>query len=46
VQRVTAIASNLEELAAMTTAAVERGTITVLAGSQLVQLVSSGSAGG
>jgi hypothetical protein len=45
VQRVTAIASNLQELAAMTTAAVERGTITVLAGSQLVQL-SSGSAGG
>jgi hypothetical protein len=44
VQRVTAIASNLEELAAMTTAAVERGTITVLAGSQLVQLVSSDSA--
>jgi hypothetical protein len=43
VQRVTAIASNLEALAAMTTAAVERGTITVLAGSQLVQL-SSGSA--
>jgi hypothetical protein len=44
VQRITAIASNLEELAAMTTAGVERGTITVLAGSQLVQLVSSGSA--
>jgi hypothetical protein len=44
VQRVSAIASNLEELAAMTTAAVERGTITVLAGSQLVQLVSSDSA--
>jgi hypothetical protein len=44
VQRVTALASNLEELAAMTTAAVDGGTITVLAGSQLVQLVSSDSA--
>ena len=44
VERVSVIASNLPELAAMTTAAVERGEITVLAGSQLVQLVSSGSA--
>ena len=44
VERVTTIASNSPELAAMTTAAVGRGEITVLAGSQLVQLVSSGSA--
>jgi hypothetical protein len=44
VERVTTIASNLPELAAMTTAAVGRGEITVLAGSQLVQLVSSDSA--
>lgn len=44
VQRATVIAANWPELAAMTTAAVGRGTITVLAGSQLVQLVSSGSA--
>ena len=38
------VASNLPELADMTTAAVARGEITVLAGRQLVQLVSSGSA--
>lgn len=44
VQRVTVIASNVAELAAMTTAAVTGGEITVLAGSQLVQFVSSGSA--
>lgn len=44
VERLSVIASNLPELAAMTTAAVERGEITVLAGGQLVQLVSSDSA--
>jgi hypothetical protein len=44
VERVEVIASNLPELADMTTAAVGRGDITVLALSQLVQLVSSGSA--
>ena len=44
VQRVDVIASNLPELAEMTTAAVVGGQITVLAASQLVQLVSSGSA--
>lgn len=44
VKRATVIESNLPELAAMTTAAVRDGEITVLAGSQLVQLVSSGSA--
>ncbi|HKQ15356.1 MAG TPA: hypothetical protein VJT80_18105 [Steroidobacteraceae bacterium] len=44
VQRVTVLASNVPELAAMTTAAMNGGEITVLAGSQLVQLVSSGSA--
>ena len=38
------IAANVPELATMTTAAVKGGEITVLAGSQLVQLVSSGSA--
>ena len=43
VVRVATIASNLPELAEMTTAAVGGGEITVLAGSQLVQL-SSGSA--
>ena len=44
VKRVTVIASNVPELAMMTTAAVNGGEIAVLAGSQLVQLVSSGSA--
>jgi len=44
VKRVTVIATNLPELAAMTTAAVGREAITVLAGSQLVELVSSDSA--
>jgi hypothetical protein len=44
VGRVEVIASNLPELAEMTTAAVGRGEITVLAASQLLQLVSSGSA--
>lgn len=44
VERVEVVASNLPELAKMTTAAVGRGEITVLAASQLVQLVSSGSA--
>lgn len=44
VERVEAIASNLPELAEMTTAAVAGGEITVLASSQLVQLVSSDSA--
>lgn len=44
VERLSAVASNLPELAEMTTATVGRGEITVLAGSQLVQLVSSGSA--
>jgi hypothetical protein len=44
VQRVTVIASNVPELAAMTTAAMKGGELTVLAGNQLVQLVSSGSA--
>lgn len=44
VKHVTVIESNLPELAAMTTAAVAGGEITVLAGSQLVQVVSSGSA--
>jgi hypothetical protein len=43
-QRITVIESNVPELAAMTTAAVTGGEITVLAGSQLLQLVSSGSA--
>jgi hypothetical protein len=38
------VASNLPELAEMTTAVVDREGITVLAASQLVQLVSSGSA--
>jgi len=42
--RVTVISSNMPELATMTTAALRGGDITVLAGSQLVQLVSSGSA--
>jgi hypothetical protein len=45
VERVEVIASNLPELAEMTTAAVVGGTITVLAASRLVQIVSSGSAG-
>ena len=45
VASVAVIASNLPELAEMTTAAVAGGEITVLAGSELVQLVSSGSAG-
>jgi hypothetical protein len=44
VQRLTVIESNVPELAAMTTASVTDGKITVLAGSQLLQLVSSGSA--
>ena len=44
VQRVTVVAANVPELAAMTTAATQGGEITVLAGSQLVQLLSSGSA--
>jgi hypothetical protein len=44
VARVEIVASNLPELAEMTTAAVGRGEITVLASSQLVQLVSSDSA--
>jgi hypothetical protein len=44
VKRVSVIASNVPELAAMTTAAIGGGEIAVLAGSQLVQLVSSGSA--
>jgi hypothetical protein len=44
VERVAVIASNLPELAEMTTAAVVGGEITVLASSQLVQLVSSDSA--
>jgi len=44
VKHVTVIESNLPELAAMTTAAVAGGEITVLAGSQLVQVVSSDSA--
>jgi hypothetical protein len=44
VERIEIVASNLPELADMTTAAVARGEITVLAGRQLVQLVSSGSA--
>jgi hypothetical protein len=44
VERVTVVASNLPELAEMTTAAVGGGEIRVLAASQLVQLVSSGSA--
>lgn len=44
VKRVTVIAANLPELAAMTTAAVAGERITVLAGSQLVELVSSDSA--
>lgn len=44
VERVSAIAANLAELADMTTAAVVRGEITVLAGSQLVRLVSRDSA--
>ena len=44
IERMEIIASNLPELAEMTTAAVGRGEITVLALSQLVQLVSSGSA--
>lgn len=44
VERVAVVASNLPELAEMTTAAVGGGRITVLAASQLVQLVSSGSA--
>jgi hypothetical protein len=43
VERVQTLASNLPELAEMTTAAVGRGEITVLAGRQLVQ-ISSGSA--
>ena len=43
-QRVRVISSNMPELATMTTAAIKGGDITVLAGSQLVQLVSSGSA--
>jgi hypothetical protein len=44
VERIEVMASNLPELAEMTTAAVVGGEITVLASSQLVQLVSSGSA--
>ena len=44
VKHVTVIESNVAELAAMTTAAVTGGEITVLAGSQLVQFVSSDSA--
>jgi hypothetical protein len=44
VERIDVIASNLPELADMTTAAVVGGEITVLAARQLVQLVSSGSA--
>jgi hypothetical protein len=44
VERVEVIASNLPELAEMTTAAVVGGEITVLALRQLVQLVSSDSA--
>jgi hypothetical protein len=44
VGRVEVVASNLPELVEMTTAAVGGGEITVLAASQLVQLVSSGSA--
>lgn len=44
VERMEIIASNLPQLAQMTTAAVGQGGITVLAGSQLVRLVSSGSA--
>jgi len=44
VERVEVIASNLPELAEMTTAAVAGGEVTVLALRQLVQLVSSGSA--
>jgi hypothetical protein len=44
VARVEVIASNLPELAEMTTAAVDRGEVTVLALSQLLQVVSSGSA--
>lgn len=44
VVRVAVVASNLPELAEMTTAAVSGAEITVLAASQLVQLVSSGSA--
>jgi hypothetical protein len=44
VERVEIIASNLPQLAEMTTAAVGSGELTVLAGSQLVQIVSSGSA--
>jgi len=44
VGRIEVMASNLPELAEMTTAAVAGGEITVLASSQLVQLVSSGSA--
>jgi hypothetical protein len=43
-ERLALDASSLPELAEMTTAAVVGGEITVLASSQLVQLVSSGSA--
>jgi len=44
VERIEIIASNLPDLADMTTAAVSRREVTVLAGRRLVQLVSSGSA--
>jgi hypothetical protein len=44
VERIEIIASNLPDLADMTTAAVSRRGVTVLAGRRLVQLVSSGSA--
>lgn len=44
VERIEIVASNLPELAEMTTAAVVGGKVTVLASSQLVQLVSSDSA--
>jgi sugar lactone lactonase YvrE len=44
VERMETIASNLPDLAGMTTAAVSRREVTVLAGRRLVQLVSLGSA--
>ena len=44
VERIEIIASNLPDLADMTTAAVSRREVTVLAGRRLVQLVSLGSA--
>jgi hypothetical protein len=44
VERIEIIASNLPDLADMTTAAVSRREVTVLVGRRLVQLVSSGSA--